>query len=90
MNQIQKWLNKYIKFLDNSFKNSTFVVVTITGLIVISSIIVSPKSIALNIGKTNILWHENQQLFQNENEVIITIDWKKYRLILEKILKPEE
>lgn len=75
----KKIIESYYKLLDEKLENGTFVVLIIAILIVLVSLL---------IWDTNAFYQTNNNI-QNSHlqSSIVEIEWTKYKMILEKILK---
>ena len=76
---LEKLIKSYYKLLDEKLENGTLVVIIVAVLIVSVSLLIWDTN-ALKQTKTSILNSKNQNS-------IVEIEWKKYKMILEEISK---
>ena len=77
---INKLIDKYYDFFDKKLKQNIIVIVVILFLIIMIWLFIPNKSINY-YWKVNILNSTKSKKIEN----IVTIDWKKYKLIFEEI-----
>ncbi len=76
-----RFIEAYYDFFDRKLSSSTIVVLIISAFVLLVWIFIGDTPQTLSTYKANIL--ETSQQEQTEN--IVTIDWKRYKVIFQKL-----